>query len=175
MLFETAAPSGYETRNGGSNFTTVLSVAQAVKITNIGQETGLQTNGALKFFIFDATSGAQLYLSAAKAFASDGVSFKVSDPFSFTFEPGTSYSVGAVANVSASYGDVFGPSTSENGITSAVSNQNVNGFATVTVDTNHYCCDSRIELLNGGAVPAPEPISLALLGAGLALPWRGVG
>ena len=166
VRFETATPSGYETRPASSNFTTVLSVSQAVTITNIGQENDLTTNGSMRFFIFDASSGSQLYLSAAEAFIDDGRSYKVSDPFSFTFLPGTSYSVGAVANVSAEYGYVFGPATSTNGITSAVSNQNVSGFTTVTLNTGHNCCDSRIELLSEVAVP--EPMSLSLLGASLA-------
>lgn len=165
VLFQTAAASGYETRAAGSNFTTVLSVAKAVTITNIAQENDLSAKGLMKFFIFDASNGNSLFMSAAESFLDDGRSYKVSDAFSFTFLPGRSYSVGAVANVSAEYGDVFGPATSQNGITSTLGNQNVDGFATVALSTGHYCCDSRIELLN--AVAVPEPMSLALLGAGL--------
>ncbi len=167
VVFQTSAASQFETRSAGSNFTTVLSVSEAVAISNIAQENDLNGNGSMRFFIFDASSGQALYLSDAQAFVDDGLTYKTSDPFSFTFLPGTSYSVGAVANVRAIYGDVFGPVTSSNGITSAVSNQNVDGFDTVTLQTGHACCDSRIQLI-AADTPVPEPMSLALLGAGLA-------
>lgn len=168
VLFETAAPREFETRNANENFTTVLSVSLPVTITNIAQENDLTGNGSMRFFIFNASNGAALYLSAAEAFVDDGLTFKVSDPFSFTFLPGTSYSVGSVANVEASYGDVFDPATSSNGITSTLGNQNVSGFDTLTLDTSTNCCDSRIQLISGGDTAVPEPMSLTLLAAGLA-------
>jgi hypothetical protein len=166
VLFEAAAPSGFETRIAEDNFTTVLSVSQPVTITNIAQENDLTGDGSMRFFIFNALDGTALYLSAAEAFVDDGLTFKVSDPFSFTFLPGTSYSVGAVANVEASYGDVFGPATSSNGVTSTLGNQNVSGFDRLTLDIKSHCCDSRIQLLDRDT-PVPEPMSLTLLVAGL--------
>jgi PEP-CTERM motif len=169
VIFQTATTTTYETRPAEDNFTTVLSVSEAVTITNIGQETDLAENGSLKFYIFDASDGTPLYVSAPKAFVDDGLSYKISDAFSFTFLPGVRYSVGSVADVSGEYGDVFGPVTSSNGITSGLRNQNVSGFATLTLDTIGNCCDSRIQLLSDASdVTVPEPISLSLLGASLA-------
>lgn len=141
-------------------------------ISALGIYDAMSMAGTQTFFIFDGGTGAILYQSNAKAFAGDGGttisldSYKVSDPFSFTFVPGTTYDIGATASVSTGY-YVARDAVTQNGITVAAANTNVSG----TTDTlSSSCCSTGIELFANTVAPVtnvPEPATLALLAGGV--------
>jgi hypothetical protein len=160
-------------RAAGGNAVGRMTVSSSVTINEIGVLDYLPTAENLKFFIANANTGVLLYLSAGEAFAADtgaitvaDSTYKVSTPFTFTFDPGTTYAVGSISDgVTYTYADahqvnVAGP------FQSFLGNINVSGFANPAIQTGQACCNIGYELLT-----VPEPASMALLGAGFA----GVG
>ena len=147
LIWETAPiDGGTEIRGANSNFVTMLNLTQDITLTNIAQETDLVGNGSMNFFIFDGLGGSLLFETGAIGFIDDGFNFNKSTDFSFNLLAGQTYTIGAVANVSAVYGRQFDTPVTMNGITSLSSNQNVSGFITPSLQLGRYCCDARIQL-----------------------------
>ncbi len=140
-------------------------------------------NGQLKFVIFSDVappgndSGALLFSNTVSVSAANSLSYILSAPFSFTLQAGHYYDIGAIfsgTNINYTYDFV---SDTENGITSIVSNQNVNNFANPTL-IGHAVSDISIQLYSPAAA-TPESASFALAAMGLAciglagsLRWR---
>ena len=95
------------------------------------------------------------------------MTFKVSDPLSFTLMPGTTYALGAMANVASAQSTVIPGGKTMGFISSLGSNQNGHGFLSPTLSfPPPIGADGRVELF-GGAAAVPEPTSLWLMVMGL--------
>jgi len=124
-------------------------------------------DGQLKFVIFNdvappgSESGTLLFNDTVDVTTSGSLSYVVSDPFSFTLLAGHYYDIGAVFSgdsIRYTYDQI---SDSENGITSIVSNENVDDFSNPALE-GHASSDINIRLYSPAAA-TPEP-STWLLG-----------
>jgi hypothetical protein len=146
-----------------------LTVDNPITVYQIGSLVDLNGDQNMQFLIFDAVSGANLFTSTIQAFLDDGLEYKWSDPLSFTFTPGITYSVGATSSVGGSFAVDY-ISNSVGGFNFLTGNQNSNGvFGNTTLNTGQNCCDVatafRTSLVNG-AVPEPSTWAMMLLGFG---------
>ena len=164
QVFESSAATGGTNRAAASGVLTRFEVSAGTTITNIAIETDLASAGGLQYFIFNSITGALLYQSALKAFADDGLAFKLSDAFSFDLNVGTRYAIGAVADVASVQAFVFPGALTVGAISSLGKNQNI--FAGV-FDGGLNFTDGRIRLFVNGTTAVPEPATLALVGLGL--------
>ena len=146
--------------------------ASDVTISQIAINAEPGQDGLLEFVIFDDTAppgsnAGPLELSDTVSVAASGsLSYILSDPISFTLLAGHYYDIGAVFNgtsINYSFDQI---ADTQNGITSIVLNENVDDFG-APVLTGHAGADINIQLF-GGTAPVPEPVSIALFGAGLA-------
>ena len=145
--------------------------ASDVPINQISINVQPMQNGQLKFVIFSdiappgSDAGKLLFSDTVNVSASTSLSYILSDPFSFTLHAGQYYDIGAIfsgTDVSYTYDLV---SDSENGITSIVSNENVDNFASPVL-VGHGLSDINIRLYSPTTV-APEPLNLGLAALGL--------
>lgn len=148
------------------------SFASTTSITSFATLNTLGAPASLTFQIYDSNTGVMLYTSAPKAFAADASAsvaagtFKKSDIFSFTFNPGTIYAIGAVSNDGSTLQiGSFGTKT-ENGISALLGNQNVIGG---TFGTGQFCCSIATQFFTGEGAVVPEPMSWSMLLVGFAL------
>ena len=158
-------PGSVSTRSAGSSPGAQIVVGAAnITINQIAVRNDLNSNGNLKFLIFDHTNHALLFDSGPKAFVDNGMSLKMSDLFSFTLLAGNTYDIGAIADVGGLWGyDTTG--NSQGGLTSVSTNPNFSDFANPAAG-NHASADGHIQLFT--SVQVPEPGTLALFGLGLA-------
>jgi hypothetical protein len=164
----------------GSSFTTNraavdapvgrLTVSGTQIISGLGVDVSLSTDTNLEFLIFDSSTGALLYQSAPKAFLAAGSGYKFSDPFTFTFSPGTTYGLTAIADTSGTYGYFVDTVPNTVGVFSFLTgNQNITGtFGSPTLDTNQFCCDVGTAIVTDAV---PEPRSAVLIAVGLLVVW----
>jgi PEP-CTERM motif len=156
-------------RGAGSSPLALIDVAHPTAINQIGVLADLDSNGDLRFLIFDNGIQALLFDSGTVAFIADGFHFRLSPTFpSFILQPGVTYAIGAISDVPAVWMSGVTPPPRnpfiEDGITGLFANQNVSNFASPA-------------LVGGGVamvglqLAAPEPATLTMLGVGLA----GVG
>ncbi len=174
LVFDSySVPSAFSNRSAESSPGSYIQVATTTDISNIAVFNDLAGAGNLKFVIFDASTNALLF-STATAVADDGGSatWKMSPTFSFTLTAGSSYYIGAIADVAGlwAYDETV---ESENGFTSVKSNPNFNSYATPFVVGNGGA-DGAVQLYTGGseAVPEPGTLGLALAGLGAVALWR---
>ena len=92
------------TRIAASSPGALVSVAANITINQIAVRNDLNSNGNLKFLIFDHATHALLFNSGSTAFVDNGMSLKTSNPFSFTLLGGMSYDIGAIADVGGLWG-----------------------------------------------------------------------
>tara|TARA_B100001939_G_C16909313_1_gene603851 strand:- start:616 stop:1176 length:561 start_codon:yes stop_codon:yes gene_type:complete len=165
LIFDNADVGRASNRGAQSSPGALVTVSANVTISNIAVRNDLNQDGNLKFVIFDHDTHDLLYSSAAKAFVDNGVSWKISDMFSFTLLAGKSYDIGAIADVGGLW-HYDSTSNSMNGITSIVSNPNFGNFGS-PAQVGHASADAHIRLYAEESVDVPEPAPLALLGLGL--------
>jgi hypothetical protein len=158
-------------RGAGNSPLASITVSAPTQIDQIGAFVDLSANGNLEFLIFDLVTSALLFNSGPVAFVDNGLGFKLSPVFAnFLLNPGTTYGIGAIANVAGLWGinnTSSGNPFTQNGITASDdSNANVSNFASPAL-VGGGAAMIIVEL--GQAAPVPEPASLALLGVGLAV------
>ena len=155
-------------RNTGSAPVGLLTVSSNQTISGFGVDVDINGNSDLKFLIFDSTTGAILYQSAATSFVDTGPGYKFSNPFTFTFNPGTTYGLTASSSAGGTYFVDFVANT-VGSFTFLTGNQNLNGnyVSPALNGTGHACCDVGTALVLGGAVPEPAGWALMLTGFGL--------
>ncbi len=166
-LFETGLGTGSSSRDVNDSIMTRIIVDAPVALTGIAVEMDLLTAGNIKFVIFDSTSGSLLFDSGSSAYADDGMAFKLSDPLAFTLNPGTTYALGAMVDVTSIQSYIVPGGTTQGSITSLGGNQNATGFALPVLHLALNGTDGVIQLY--GTVDTPEPASAALMLAGIAL------
>jgi hypothetical protein len=170
LLFDNVSRADFTSqRVAGSSPLAAITVAGSTTINQIGARVDLSGNGNLKFVIFDLGSDALLFSTGSEAFADDGLTYKVSSIFSdFVLNPGTTYGIGAIADVAGSWSannTSSGNPFSQNGITASDDqNGNVSNFAAPVMEGDGTAM--IMVQLYGSTVP--EPGTLALLGLGLA-------
>jgi hypothetical protein len=148
-----------------------ISVASNLTISGIAVRNGMETAGDLRFAILSLPQHQFLYLSLPKTFAADAAStltWKQSDPLSFTFLAGNKYSVGYLHDVATDdYVDRVAESSS--GVTSNLACDCLDGFASPSF--SHQCFTGVDEAVRLIGVPEPTTATLLLLGM-LGCGWR---
>jgi hypothetical protein len=167
LVFESGARNGQSNRAANSGILTRFEVSSTVALSNVAVEMDLASAGNVTFVIYNSLTGAELFKSAPKAFADDGVgfSFKQSDDFAFDLLVGTRYAIGAFADVQNFQGFVQPGGRTLGNITSLGQNQNVFGGV---FDGTLAGTDGRIRLFADDGRRIPEPGSLLLVALGLA-------
>jgi hypothetical protein len=140
------ATTTFTTRGPGTACGTQLTVGSAsVAITNIAVLNDLDSDGNIKFLIFNHTAGDTLeFHGVPKAFVDDGKSWKKSNAFTFTLQANTAYCIVGLPDVGS---QIFFDTTSEStgGLTTNVTNPNVSNFDTPSVFL-HASADCGVRL-----------------------------
>ena len=145
--------------------------ASNVTIGQIAIDAQPLQSGLLKFVIFSdvappgSDSGTLLLSDTVAVNAATSLSYIESDPISFTLLAGQYYDIGAIfSGTSIDYTYDLIPDN-ENGISSMVSNENIENFADPAL-AGHGAADINIQLLST-ASSVPEPATFLLGGLGL--------
>jgi hypothetical protein len=149
---------------------TQLSVTQQLMISRMGVLNEMLSAGQLKFVIMSYPQPQFLYVSAPEAFGKDTAgqeTWKQSDPFSFTFDPGKTYLVGYLQSVAVNE-DVDGHAESASGITSDLFVHALSSFSNPTY--SHLFLTGGDESVRLYTVP--EPAITPLLAPSLMLLTR---
>ena len=160
---------GFNTRrSAGSAPMGRLTVDNAISISSFGVLANINGDSDLQFLIFDAVTGTNLFASSIKSFTDIGMSYYFSDALSFTFNPGTTYSVGASSSNGAQYAVDYA-ANSISGFNFLTDNQNLSGsFGANSLALGANCCDVMTAFQTTETVAVSEPSSIALLVLGLA-------
>ncbi len=174
VLFDNADSPLYTT----SRISSIEGVAAYLQVgasdTTIGQiaiNAQPLEDGQLKFAIFSdsappgSDAGTLLFHDIVNVSKATSLSYILSDPFSFTLLAGHYYDIGAVFNGTGINYTYDLTSDAENGITSLVSNQNIDNFANPVL-VGRGVSDINIRLYSPSAV-TPEPATSMLVALGL--------
>ena len=136
LIFDSFTPpisfGGFSSPNNG--VATQLSNTQQLTISRIAVLNEMLSTGDLKFVILSFPQPQFLYISTPKSFPKDitgQTTWKLSDPLSFTFQPGTKYLVGYLRSVAVNE-NVDTHAESSAGITSDLVAHALSGYATPT-------------------------------------------
>lgn len=166
LIFESDAATNASNRSDGSAILTRIEVATNITLTQFAVELDLNGSGNLNFVIFNSITGDLLFQSGATAFADDGMTFKVSDMFSFDLLVGNRYALGALTDVGSSQTFLVPGGKTMGDVTSLGGNQNASNFLAPTFNNSLNSTDGRIQLFSD-AQAIPAPATLALLAFGL--------
>ncbi len=158
--------TGDTTRTNGSGILTRIEVDTDITLTQFAVELDLLGDGNVNFVIFNSISGNLLFQSGATAFSDDGMSFKLSELFSFELLSGNRYAIGALTDVGSLQSYLVPGGKTMGGVTSLGKNQNANNFAAPTMDIGLNGTDGRIQLFSE-AIAVPTPTTMLLLVFGL--------
>ena len=171
LLFDNASRGDFQSNRGAAvSPIAAITVSSDTVIGQIGALVDLNSAGNMKFLIFDFTTNNLLFSTGSQLFADNGLAYKVSSAFApFTLHAGTTYGIGAIADVgglweinAASSGTPF----TENGITASDDvNGNVVNFGSPAI-TSKFSAMIMIQLYSG-TTAVPEPATSALLAFGL--------
>ena len=145
--------------------------SSSVNISQIAINAQPLQNGQLKFVIFSDVAppgsdrGALLFSDTVNVSTSGALSYILSDPFSFALQAGQFYDIGAIFSGNSIRYTYDLTSDGENGITSIVSNENIDDFAAPML-AGHAASDVNIRLY-GADLTVPEPASHILIAIGL--------
>lgn len=134
-------------RSAGSSPGSQISVATTTLITKIAVRASLGSAGNVKFLVFDHATHTLVYASAPKPFPAAGMVWMESDPLSVTLNAGSTYDIGAIADVGGQW-QFDNSSTSANGLTTTVSNPNFSTYAAPTAG-GHAGADGAVQLFGG--------------------------
>ncbi|MFM2252684.1 MAG: hypothetical protein RJB68_1021 [Pseudomonadota bacterium] len=140
------------------------SVESDTVIGSISVLNDLNSDGEIRFAIFDHPTETLLFSTGPIFFADNGMSWKTSNTFSFTLLAGHQYDIGAVANVGGRWAYTTGANVTQNGLTMTSRNANFSGFDAIT-SGNHAAALIPIQITT--AVPEPETYAMLLAGLGL--------
>jgi hypothetical protein len=159
--------------------TYISNVSTNTTISEIGVLTNQAAAGNYKFLIADDATGTILFTSAAQAFgadAGDAMTWKVSNPFSFTLLAGHQYDIGYIADTETNVPYAFpGFSYTQGGITSSSNNSNFSSFDNPTDAPQSGATTIPLELFGpSSAVPEPGSMALAAVGLGALIVARRV-
>ena len=172
QVFSDTLSTNISPRTGDAPLTYFSGVTTDTALTSFSIYNQMVTAGSLKFLIFDDITQDLLYSSAPIAYGADAaLTWKQSPTFSFTLRAGQSYDIGALANVNANYGYNTSGDLTQNGLTSAQANQNVQTFATPVLFGH---AGGRIPIILNGTQAVPEASPAASLGLLLALGLGGI-
>jgi hypothetical protein len=155
-------------RSAGSAPMGRLTVDSAITISSFGVLADINGDSDLQFLIFDADTGVNLFTSAIQSFTDVGEDYYFSNPLNFTFNVGTTYSVGASSSNGASY-RLDELANSVGGFNFLTGNQNLRGpFGSSTLDQRLACCDvaTAFVIADRGAVPEPATWAFMIFGFG---------
>jgi hypothetical protein len=166
VLFDSYTPpvafGGFSSPDSGVSIQ--ISVTSNLTISSVAVRNGMETAGDLRFAILSQPQHQFLYLSSQKTFTADTageLTWKQSDPLSFTFLAGNQYLVGYLHDVATDdYVDRTADSSS--GVKSDLACDCLNGFSNPSY--SHQCFTGVDEAVRLIGVPEPTSATLVLLG-----------
>jgi len=171
LLFDDASRGNFQSSRGaGDSPIAAITVSSDTVIGQIGALVDLTSAGNMKFVIFDLTTNNLLFSTGSQLFADNGLAYKLSSAFApFTLHAGTTYGMGAIADVGGLWeinNGSSGTPFTQNGITASDDvNGNVANFAAPSLGANGSAM-IMIQLYSG-TTAVPEPATSALLAFGL--------
>ena len=170
LLFDDVARADFESGRGAEfSPLAAITVSAPIAINQIGARVDLNSDGHLRFLIFDLNSQALLFSTASGAYIDDGLTYKLSPVFSFVLNPGITYGIGAIADVGGAWSinnSSGNNDFTQNNITADDDrNGNVSNFVAPALGFEGTAM-IMVRLYGG---PVPEPATLSFLAAGFAM------
>jgi hypothetical protein len=168
IIFDNSSRGDFQSNRGAADSPiAAITVSAATSINQIGAMLDPSSNGDLKFVIFDLGNSTLLFQTGSQAFVDTGLGFYLSAAFaSFTLNPGTTYGIGAIADVAGLWetNNEGGPNPfTQNNITAiAGQNGNVTNFASPS-------------LVGPGAAMIIVELGSAAVGVPSRRPWPSLG
>jgi hypothetical protein len=171
LLFDNSSRADFTSSRGAeSSPLAAITVSTSTSIDQIGAMVDLNSNGDLKFLIFNLDTHQLLFSTGSTAFVDNGLTFKVSSVFAdFTLNPGITYGIGAIADVAGLWSinnNSAGNPFTENNITASDDrNGNVLNFNAPALG-NEGTAMIMVQLY-GGTQAVPEPTTIGSMAMGL--------
>lgn len=153
--------------SGGFAAVSTVTVSASYTVTSITSILATNAPHNVRFFIYDLTGGAMVYISAPKAFPSDGGAFvgKESDLFpAVTLLPGRVYNIGGIADQIAGTSLANGTVT-QGVVTNSPTNANFSNFsAPARYSSGGYRVNLRLNTIFVPSITAVSPAEGPLTG-----------
>ena len=171
LIFDNSSRGDFQSGRGPEfSPLAAITVSTNVDISQIGAMVDLNSDGNMRFLIFNLDTNALLLATPSAPYTDTGLAFQVSPVFStFTLTPGITYGIGAIADVGGGWeinNSSGGNPFTQNNITSSDDlNSNVTNFASPGISGGGTAM-IMVQLFGPDAT-TPEPASLALVGLGV--------
>ncbi len=175
IVFDNSSRQDFQSsRSAGDSPLASITVSSTQFLNQIGAQLNPNSNGNLKFVVFNLDTQALLFSTAPVAFTDVGSAFYLSPIFSpVQLNTGTNYGIGAIADVGGLWGISNGSSGnpfSQGGFTASDdSNGNVSGFANPVLGSGGSAMiivQLGVDTGNTGVIPLPPTAWLMLAGMG---------